>query len=309
MNRTIIFILLVSFPILVQCQQKKLQLDTLRNQMSIVSEYTGESNKTIRILEQRIDQANDTISNQGAIISSFEVIYSILTIVFTIIGLLVPIVTYYYGIKPSRDQIKNLEANFDKRLEQYLTTSRHENIDKAISGLTSNSAELKQSSLTYLSLTQHEGLTDLQYFRLYKVLASEGIDSVQKHSLANILTGKENEYATEYCVSILRSKSPYNEYIPARYFGMIGIKKFIPNFVEYLQTINDKSDAFTRIISHMKIVSLDSVLDLLNSDEIIVLFNKSDSSIFKNNTFTNGFEKGYEENKLKDTKFYKLVFG
>jgi hypothetical protein len=283
-------------------------IDSLEQNITTLNESVGVSNETIKILEERIAQANDTINNQSTVIGSFEVIYSILTIIFTIIGLLVPIVTYYYGIKPSRDQIKSLEANFDKRLEEYLKTTRHESIDKAIKGLSSNSAEIKQNAITYLSLTQHEGLTDIQYFKLYKVVTSDNIDSTQKHSLGFILTGKENEYATEYCTSILRSKNLYNEYIPARYFGMIGIGKYIQNFVDYLKGVPEKNDAFTRIISHMKIVSIDSVIQLLNSDEIIALFDKDDLTYLKNYRLTNGFEKGYEEDKLKSTKLYKLVF-
>lgn len=291
-----------------QGQNKLTLVDSLKLNISVLNESINKSNEIVKILEERISQASDTITNQSSIISSFEVIYSILTIIFTIIGLLVPIVTYYYGIKPSRDQIKNLESNFDKRLEEYLKTSRLENINNAINNLSSDSPELKQNSITYLSLTQHEGLTDLQYFKLYKILTSEKIDSTQKHSLGFILTGKENEYATEYCTSILRSKSLYNEYIPARYFGMVGISKFISNFVDYLQSVPEKNDAFMRIISHMKIVSLDSVITLLNSDEIIALFDKDDYTYFKNYKLTNGFDQGYEINKLKTTKLYKLVF-
>lgn len=308
MLKTTIFLLLIILSSSTYGQKQRSTVDSLKQNIVTLNETISKSNETTRVLEERMAQASDTITNQSAVISSFEVIYSILTIIFTIIGLLVPIVTYYYGIKPSRDQIKSLESNFDKRLEEYLKTSRHESIDNAIKGLSSNSAELKQKAITYLSLTQHEGLTDMQYFNLYKVLTSDNIDSTQKHSLGFILTGKENEYATEYCRSILRSRSLYNEYIPARYFGMIGIIKYVQNFVDYLKSVPEKNDTFIRIISHMKIVSLDSVIELLNSDEIIALFDNDDLTYFKNNRLTNGFEKGYEEDKLKSTKLYKIVF-
>jgi len=309
MLKTVTFFLLIILSLAANGQPKMSLADSLKQNISALNLSITKSSETVKVLEERLSQASDTINNQSTVISSFEVIYSILTIIFTIIGLLVPIVTYYYGIKPSRDQIKNLESNFDKRLEEYLKTSRLENIDNAISSLTSNSAELKQNAITYLSLTQHEGLTDIQYFKLYKVLSAEGIDSTQKHSLGFILTGKENEYATEYCKSILRSRSLYNEYIPARYFGMIGISKYVSNFIDYLKSVPEKNDAFMRIISHMKIVSLDSVIELLNSEEIINLFDADDYTYLKNYRLTNGFEKGYEEDKLKTTKLYKLVFG
>jgi hypothetical protein len=59
----------------------------------------------------------------------------------------------------------------------------------------------------------------------------------------------------------------------------------------------------------MKIVSLDSVVELFNSSEIISIFNnKADLEYFKNYRLTNGFERGYEEDKIKETELYKLVF-
>lgn len=308
MTKALSFCFLFLLSMSTQGQNKMTLVDSLKLNIAALNESVNKSNETVKILEERISQASDTITNQSSVISSFEIIYSILTIIFTIIGLLVPVVTYYYGIKPSRDQIKNLESNFDKRLEDYLKTSRLENIDNAIKSLSSNSAEQKQNAITYLSLTQHEGLTDIQYFKLYKVLTSDGIDSSQKYSLSYILTGKENEYATEYCKSILRSNSLSNEHIPARYFGMIGVANYIQNFCDYLKIVSEKNDSFIRIISHMKTVSLDSVIELFNSDIVTNLFDKKDLIYFKNYQLINSFEKGYEENKINSTRLFKLVF-
>lgn len=309
MPKILTFILVIFLSFSAQGQKRTTLVDSLRQNISLLNETIRQSNETIKVLDERLSQANDTINNQGTMVSSFEVIYSILTIIFTIIGLLIPIVTYYFSIKPSRELIKEIESKIDRRLEEYLKKTRQENIDSAIDNLISNSAELKQNSIAYLSLTQHEGLTDVQYFKLYKVLNSSGIDATQKYTLGYILTGKENDFATEYCISILKSRSPYSELITARYFGMIGVTKYISNFVEYLRYVPEKPDAFMRIISHMKIVSLDSVIELFNSDEIISLFTKENLVYFKNYRLTNSFERGLEEDKIKATKLFKLVFG
>lgn len=268
-----------------------------------------ESNEVISTLEKRLNQASETISNENSIITSFGTIYMVLTIVFALIGLLVPIVTYYFGIKPSREQIKNLEANFDNRLGEYLKITKEKEIDTAIERLTNNSIELRQNAITYLSLTHHEGLTDVQYFKLFKILETDQIDSTQKYTLAYVLTNKKNDFATEYCKQILRTSNLYNEIIPTRYFAMIGVKDFIPDLVEYLYRIPEKRDSFIRIISHMKIVSLDAVVELFNSDKIISIFNNAeDLEYFRNYRLTNSFAQGYEEGKIKETQLYKLVF-
>lgn len=309
MRKKILFLLIFQLLFLsVQSQKRLTAMDSLNENIGLLNQKVNKSKETITILEKRISQSSETISNQNSIISGFGVIYTILTIVFGIIGLLIPIVTYYFGIKPSRDQIKNLESNFDKRLEEYLKHTKQQEIDTAIDRLTNGSAELKQNAITYLSLTQHEGLSDIQYFKLYKVITSEGIDSTYKYSLAYVLAGKENEFATEYCKSILLSKSQYNEYIPARYFGMIGVTNYIQNFANYIKDIPEKNDAFIRIISHMKTVSLSSVLELFNSKEILDIFDKEDYKYLKNNLLASSFEKGYEESKIKETELYKLAF-
>jgi hypothetical protein len=268
-----------------------------------------ESNEVVSTLEKRLNQASETISNENSIITSFGTIYMVLTIVFALIGLLVPIVTYYFGIKPSREQIKNLEANFDSRLGEYLKTTKEKEIDTAIERVTNNSIELRQNAITFLSLTQHEGLTDIQYFKLFKILETDQIDSTQKYTLAYVLTNKKNDFATEYCKKVLRTNNLYNEIIPIRYFAMIGVKEFIPDLVAYLQKVPEKKDSFIRIISHMKIVSLDAVVELFNSDKIIALFNNAeDLKYFRNHRLTNSFEQGYEEGQIKETQLYKLVF-
>jgi hypothetical protein len=323
MKKTLLFTIILQFLFFsVHCQKKTTTIDTLKQNLILLNQKVEKSTKTITtlenqisksketiaILENRISQSSDTISNQNGIIGSFGVIYTILTIFFGIIGLLVPIVTYYFGIKPSRDQIKNLESNFDKRLEEYLKLSKQQEIDTAIDRLSGDSAELKQNAITYLSLTQHEGLSDIQYFKLYKIITSDGLDSAYKYSLAYVLTGKKNEYATEYSKNILQAKKLYNEYIPARYFGMIGVTDYIEEFTNYLKSFPEKNDVFMRIISHMKTISLNSVLELFNTPEIIDLFNGNDLKNFKANNFNSSFEKGFEEDKVKETKLYKIVF-
>jgi hypothetical protein len=168
---------------------------------------------------------------------------------------------------------------------------------------------LRQNAITYLSLTHHEGLTDVQYFKLFKVLQTDQIDSTQKYTLGYVLTSKKNDFATEYCKQLLQINNIYSEIIPTRYFAMIGIKEYINYLAEYLRKIPDNKDSFIRMISHMKIVSLDSVVEVFNSDEIISIFNnKTDLEYFKNYRLTNAFERGYEEDKIKETELYKLVF-
>lgn len=298
------------FLIFLSSQSQNNQNDIIKRNREVhsLNQEIKKATKTIAVLENRLSQSSNIIENQNSIISGFGVIYTILTIVFTIIGLLVPVVTYYFGIKPSREQIKNLESNFDNRLEEYLKLSKETEINIAIEKLSDDSPELKQNAIAYLSLTQHQGFSDLQYFKLYKIINSELIDTTHKQSLASVLTGKENQFATEYCKNILLSKNQSIEYISARYFGMIGVINYIQIFKNYIETAQQKEEAFIRIISHMKVISLNSVIDFLNSKDIISIFNNKEKKILKKSYFFSNFEKGNEENKLKETELYKIIF-
>ncbi|GGG51104.1 hypothetical protein BXY58_1272 [Epilithonimonas arachidiradicis] len=257
----------------------------------------------IDILEDRIEQATETISNQNSLISSFGTIYTILTIIFTVIGLIVPIVTYFFGIKPSREQIKNLELNFNERLDLYLKETKQKEINFAIENITKGSLEQKQSSIAYLSIIQHEKLTDDQYFKLFKILSNNKIDITQAYTLAYVLIGKKNEYATEYCYDILKNKMEFMEFIAVKYFSIIGLKDSIPHFIKYLSEISDKNSALIRIISYMKQITLEATDDFLNSD-ITNVFVLEDRKSISSNLLDFTFQSQPEKERFKKTKFY-----
>ncbi len=278
---------------------------TIQNELAKAKSIIEQSNLTMKILDQRLLQASDTINNQSTIVSSFEIIYSILTIVFTIIGLLTPLVTYFFGIKPSRDQIKQLEANFDNKLAEYLQFSRISRIDNALKNLEGGNIQEKQNAITFLSLTQHEGFSDMQLFKLLKAINSKNTDEIQKITLASLLTTTENEYATQYCQKLLKDGNTNDgniniEFIPARYFGLIGVTNHLADFKEYLLSVSDKKISLAAIVSHMRTISIEAVVEMFNSDEIADLFEDADLLPLGNQL--KWIFKGKEADSIKITK-------
>jgi hypothetical protein len=58
----------------------------------------------------------------------------------------------------------------------------------------------------------------------------------------------------------------------------------------------------------MKLVSLSSVIELLNSEDLVKLFNKEELEYLKQYSLSNSFQDGSELDALKSTKLYLKVF-
>lgn len=287
-----------------------LTIDSLERVSKNLSLQLSKSSETNRQLEQTVTQLHETSSVQYSLISGFGVIYTIITIIIAIVAIIIPLLTYFFSIKPSRDLLNSLEARIDNRLEEYLKNSKQRIIDTAIENLFNESEELRNNAISFLSISQHEFFSEIQLFNIYRAIKSDSINSSSKITLAFILTSRENTYATEYCKSILKSRNLYNEIVPSRYFGMIGIDKYINVFKEYLTQIgnsNEKIDALLRIISTVRTVSLKSVLGICNSSEILSLIEEDEKKHFERWRLTNYFEYGNEQEMVKQTQLYSIL--
>ncbi|MDB5191333.1 MAG: hypothetical protein JWQ96_896 [Segetibacter sp.] len=112
-------------------------------------------------------------------------------------------ITYFYSIKPSQDILKNFEPKVEKRLDEYFFEKREKDLITAVENLSTADIQSKNNSLLFLSLTQHQGFSDLQLFKIYQVLRNGNLDKSQKLQLSVLSTTRVNQFATDYCKSIL----------------------------------------------------------------------------------------------------------
>jgi len=261
-----------------QQQAKSIPLD---NQISALSDSLVKLNLKIsdlsnklswknEILEERLKQASDTISNQNSLFDGFGVLYSIITIVITLIAIALPILTYQFGVKPSQDALKDFEANSEKKFETYLNKTRNKQIEQAIENIKSQNQVLKTNATMFLSLTQHQGFTDQQLYKLFMLLKSDEVDQVTKGTIAFAISNRKSDHATNYFTEELKSPKNINvKYAAIRYFANIGIEAYLSVFKDLISNATDKNAEFNIVTISAGQANKNAVQFLLNDKSII----------------------------------------
>lgn len=177
------------------------------------------------ILEERLKQASDTISNQNSLFDGFGVIYAIITIIIAFISIALPISIYLFSIKPSKKALKEFENNADKKMADFLSKSRNKQIEQAIENLKSQNQELINNAGMLLQLTQPQEFTDEHLYKLVMLLKSGDIDQVTKGTIAYIVSNRESNYATDFFSTAIEDKENVNiKNAAIKYFKIFGIK-------------------------------------------------------------------------------------
>lgn len=242
-------------------------LNVLKIQFQELKEKQNWKNE---VLNDRLQQASDTISNQNSLLDGFGVLYTIITIIIALIGVVLPVLTYQFGIKPSQDALKEFENNADKKMEEFLAKSRNKQIEQAIENLKSQNQELKTNAVTYLSLTQHQGFSDQQLFKLFMLLKSDDIDQVTKGTLAYTISNRKSDYATEYFKEAVKNPANVNvKYAATRYFANIGVENHLDVFRSLVANALDKNTEFNTILIHIANTNKNAVKILIN-DKLFV---------------------------------------
>jgi hypothetical protein len=248
-----------------------------------------------KVLSERMEQASDTINNQNSLFSGFSIIYTIITIIIALLGIVLPILTYQFGIKPSQKALKEFEQNIDKKLEKYLIKTRNKQIEQAIENLSSQDQELKISALNFLSITNHQGYSEQQIFKLFQLLQSDKLDELKKSTLANLLSSKKNEFATEYFKKAIIENWMYSKYAAIKYFSNIGIENHITLFRNLIKESIDKNSEFYQILTYAGISNKNAAIYLINDKEFIDNIDSETLKIFKSNG--NSLAKSFQLNE------------
>jgi hypothetical protein len=250
--------------------------DSLAKLNSNISNLTERQTWKNEILEERLKQASDTIANQNSLFDGFGVLYAIITIVITLIAIALPILTYQFGIKPSQKALKEFEANSEKKFETYLNKTRNKQIEQAIENIKSQNQELKNNAVSFLSLTQHQGFTDQQLYRIYVLLKSNEIDQMTKGTIAYTISNRKSDYATDYFTEALKDPMNINvKYAAIRYFANIGIEQYLSILKDLVANADDKNTEFNTIAVYVGQVNKNAIKVLLSNKPIIDLLDEA----------------------------------
>lgn len=256
--------------------------DSLENKSFLSDLLVSQLKYKNQILEERINQASDTISNQNSLFDGFGILYSIITIIIAIIGIVLPILTYQFGIKPSQKALENFENNAETKIEDFLEKSRNRQIEQAIHNISSDNQELKSNAVTYLSLTQYQGFSDEQLFKLLTLLKSDKIDQVTKGILAYAISNRKSDYANEYFKEEIFTPDNSNiKYAAIRYFANTGIENYLNTIRKLVYSSSDKTSEFNSLLIHMASINKEAVKVLINDKKLIDYFDEKDIELQK----------------------------
>jgi hypothetical protein len=279
-------------------------LSLIRNNFTEKQTYENDKRD---ILNDKLEESANTISYLNSVIGTYGIILTVLGLFIAVIALIVPFVTYQYAVKPSREALKDLEKNFDSRLEQYLWDNRNKQINKAIDNIRNGNAEEKSQSIAFLTFTHSEGLTDEQLFQIYNILRKNQSDYSIKSQLSFILSSRRTDYATELFNSSEINKDPVIKQMAMLYFAKTGFKN---NYEGLMHIIGDKANQeinFNSFIGDLHQYNSADVNEAINDTQLIDLLSsqtlkkleKSFPVYIKNLSMDIKFDNSYLSEKIK----------
>lgn len=259
-------------------------------------------------LDQRVSDSSRTIEYLNSLINAFGQIFTILGIFIAIIALALPIITYQFGIKPSQKALKDLEANMDSRLENYLKNARNKEIENALKNIREGSAEFKSQAISFLALTQHEGFSENQMFQIYSILNKNWNEHSVKSQLAFILSTRRNDYADELFNGDDIMQDPVIKQMAYLYFAKTGFQNNLSGIIKILNGSQNQLQEFSTLAFNLMQYSSADVIRLFDNETIISSLevatlqkmNTEFTSTLKSlNVDTSAFEKTYLSKIIK----------
>ena len=280
---------------------KMLQIkDSIKRKNTITKELIEKQKWKNEILEQRIKQASDTIANQNSLFDGFGILYTIITIVMTLLAIGLPIITYQFGVKPSRDALKELENNLDSKVETYLTKTRNEQVKKSIEHLKGDNDELKGQAISFLSLTQHEGFSDADMFEFYRLIKSDKLTDTHKGTVAFLLSSRVNDYANEVFGDKEQLKNNAIKSSAYQYIPKAGISSFIKPLSAFLRDNDNQYGEFWTLITFTHMYSKSACEEIFESKELVDIL-KTETLV----TIKSGLQSLLENLKINKEAFNK----
>ncbi|WP_018341452.1 hypothetical protein [Cytophaga aurantiaca] len=172
--------------------------DSLAMLKKINADLSIVKDEKLALLQQRLNQASDTIANQNAFVTSFGVIYTILTIIIALLAIGIPLISYFWGIKPSHDFINEVNKTIDLKIVESIQESNARQFEKAIEQLNHGNSDEKNAANRYFQTNHNMELTNQQAFDIVHILDNVKNNTSTISLLNKIIGNVETDYATKY---------------------------------------------------------------------------------------------------------------
>lgn len=225
----------------------------------------------VAILENRILQATETIANQNAMITSFGTLYTVITIILALIGIVLPILTYQFGIKPSQKALEDFEKNSEKKFNDFLIGSRTREIDNAINNLTDKDSAIRNSAINFLSLNYHTAISEKQLQNIINILENnEDLDDTTISQLYHVMSNQKSGIVKKYFEKNITTANITEDnlflYYAIKTFSFYPYDTYKNSIKSY---IKNEPEKFLELITYLQATSKKNLSDLINDENII----------------------------------------
>lgn len=215
---------------------------------------------------ERITELEKTLEYSEFIISSLNTSITIMAILF---GILLPLLSYWFVIKPQRELKKTLNKNISK----YLNRSRQGRIKNSLDTLLSKTAAKAHKS-NALGVLQYEGIvskyTETEIHQLIRIAENESIFSI-KQGVYDMLV-----YINDEIVEYFFEKQFMSTNSLDRHYANVYFCNFQDNAMNILQkalvSSKERFTIFTSFFGQATYTrSKEFIIGILNSKEIVHL--------------------------------------
>lgn len=213
--------------------QMKIEINDLRKQVKELQLNSQEIKRFKESKEETDKEKAYTITLQNAWIVNFGVVFTVMAIVITVFGIVIPLlISYIFAIRPSEKAIKELQNDLDKKVTNYLEIERIKKIDQYANDLNGNDLDLKVAALNFFKANKNEKFSDNHLMQFHTYLRSNAQD---EQLFANLLTSRKNIYADMLFQDKTQITKGYFQNIGLLYISQQNKSMFKESIKEYLK--------------------------------------------------------------------------
>lgn len=241
------------------------------NEQSIPEKQDNESVNTTNLTNVKTDNISksdetnllqETINYQNAIMNASSHWLAYLSIFLGLLGIGLPLLTYFLGIKPSQDQIKENK----KAVEVLLQERQEKEIEKLFKDLKSDSISKKYQTARILSSYSNYAFNDYQIRDLIDVAENLNDNKSCLALINNLLACTDSKYTENYFNKlILNENNTQNSYYISIYLLGKDLTKFMSTIIE---ACKKSATFFTTFIFQLSSISSKHCIDVLNNVDI-----------------------------------------
>lgn len=246
------------------------KLNSLEEVLEVQNQKIEAGNKENLDANKTIEAANRTIVLQNSTINSFGNVYTALSALIAFLAVLLPIFTYLFSIKPSKDALNQLDKNIDQKVEKYIINSRNSKVDESIQNLDKEDIKTIESSISFLVSAVPFEISEQQLFELKsKIEKNQHLSDVQKSQLLSVLSSRENKYATTFLKENYNAGLVYKNCF-FQYSATIGYNDFKKEIIDLVGIDNrDNLSNFSLYVNNLLTYNPSSLEDFLNEKDIV----------------------------------------